>query len=275
MRMACLVAACSLLVPFAVDADVYVWRDAQGGLKYSAEAPGAGAQEVRRLRTAAKFLCSFAGPPAGCGFRLQAGAPTRASIVKIGRDGRTGLRLRTEPGDVQIAGSGAMERADVYLSQADTGCYEGREQWWEHSILYPDDFVPSGGWGAVVFDFHNTSPGPGQANLEINVGPRGMNFSGYGGAVPYPKWRPADYAAPIGPVLRNVWYEFAYHVKWSSGAGGFFDAWVNGVHKLAYSGPTLYAGQGCYLKLANYHTPGGTPSSVIHGRVSGQDVLRP
>jgi hypothetical protein len=34
-----------------------------------------------------------------------------------------------------------------------------------------------------------------------------------------------------------------------------------------YSGPTLYPGQGCYLKLANYHTPFGKPSSVIHDRV--------
>ena len=34
-----------------------------------------------------------------------------------------------------------------------------------------------------------------------------------------------------------------------------------------YRGPTLYAGQGCYLKLANYHTPVGKPVSVVHARV--------
>ena len=37
--------------------------------------------------------------------------------------------------------------------------------------------------------------------------------------------------------------------------------------KKDYSGPTLCSGQGCYLKLANYHTPFGKPSSVIHDRV--------
>ena len=42
---------------------------------------------------------------------------------------------------------------------------------------------------------------------------------------------------------------------------------MNGVKKMDYSGPTLYAGQGCYLKLANYHTPFGLPSSVIHDRI--------
>jgi len=266
-------AAFSLLLASAVaKADVYLWRDARGAPKYSVAPPGAGARDVRRLRTAPKFACDFAGSPAGCGFQLQARAPERATVAKIGRRGGAGLRLRTEPGDDQIDGSGAMERADVYLSQADTGCYEDREQWWEHSILFPDDFVPSEGWGAVVFDFHNTSPGPGQANLEINVRRDGLGFSGYGGAVPHPAWRVPDYSASIGPLVKNVWYNFAYHVKWTSGADGYLYAWVNGVQKLAYNGPTLYAGQGCYLKLANYHTPAGRASSVIHGRITGRDI---
>jgi len=34
-----------------------------------------------------------------------------------------------------------------------------------------------------------------------------------------------------------------------------------------YSGATLYVGQSCYLKLANYHTPLGVPISVTHSRV--------
>ena len=56
-------------------------------------------------------------------------------------------------------------------------------------------------------------------------------------------------------------------MKWSSEDDGFFYAWVNGVSKLAYRGPTLYSGMGCYLKLAHYHSPDGAPSSVIHDRV--------
>jgi hypothetical protein len=66
-----------------------------------------------------------------------------------------------------------------------------------------------------------------------------------------------------------------YHVKWSSGSDGFFNAWVNGEQKLAYSGPTLYEGQGCYFKLANYHQAFGQPSSVIHDRVIRYDVPTP
>jgi hypothetical protein len=68
-------------------------------------------------------------------------------------------------------------------------------------------------------------------------------------------------------VVKNQWYDFVYHVRWSSGSDGFMRAWVNGVKKLDHRGPTLYAGQGCYLKLANYHTPFGQGSSIIHDRV--------
>ncbi len=85
------------------------------------------------------------------------------------------------------------------------------------------------------------------------------------------------YGATIGQLNKNVWYDFVYHVRWSSKPDGFFDAWVNGNRVLSHRGPTLYAGQGVYLKLANYHNPICDPypacigkhkaSSVIHDRI--------
>src|SRR5256885_7082355 len=65
----------------------------------------------------------------------------------------------------------------------------------------------------------------------------------------------------------DLWYDFVYHVRWSSHGDGWFDAWVDDKQIVHYRGPTLYAGQGCYLKLANYHTPVGKPVSVVHARV--------
>ncbi len=226
---------------------------------FSAAAPAA-AQVITADPAGLQYQCTFVNSPNDCGFYEESFALPRASIVtNVSRDGTSSVRLHTQPGDSNVTNSGGAERDDLSLSQGMTSCYAGQEHW--------DDYVPSGGWGAVVFDFHNTSPGPGQASFEIDVGLNGMSFSGYGGAVPYPTWRPPDYSAPIGPVVKNVWYDFVYHVRWSPNSDGFFYAWVNGVQKLAYTGPTLYTGQGCYLKLANYHTPTGLPSSVIHDRV--------
>lgn len=229
-------------------------------------------------RSEVTFFCSFTTSPADCGFSEQARVGGRASLSNHARNGSAGVRLHTEPGDKNVFGSANAERNDLAISQAATDCYEGREQWWAHSILFPDDYVdppesvgPNWNWG-VVFDFHNSASGPWQANFAITAmpvtatspdRPTGLWFRGFGGV----KSGDGEFAAPIGPIVRNVWYDFVYHVRWSSGADGFFDAWVNGEKKLSHRGPTLYAGQGCYLKLANYHTGFGRPSSVVHARV--------
>jgi hypothetical protein len=238
--------------------------------------------------SAVTFACAFNALP-DCGFVEQAKVPGRASLTTLSRDGGTALRLHTEPGDTDVVGSGAMERDDVYLARpgtADPEVYgEGVEQWWAHSILFPDDFVVPTRQGYVLFDFHNTGGGAGQANFHVALEPSDdittpvtqpgwLQFIGYGG-VNGPS-ADARYGAVIGQVQKNSWYDFVYHVRWSSGPDGFFYAWVNGKLVLAHQGPTLYAGQGVYLKLADYHQPvcdwypgcvGDQASSVIHDRI--------
>ena len=188
------------------------------------------------------------------------------------------MRLHTEPGDTNVAGSGSNERDDLMLPPSASYCNQGQEEWWAHSILFSDDYVDppestDSTWTwAVVFDFHNTAPGGGQANFQINAWPTTAiapdRPTGLGLQVAYgSQTSPTVYRVPIGPLVRNLWYDFVYHVKWSSNTDGYFTAWVNGVKKMDYSGPTLYAGQGCYLKLANYHTAFALPSSVIHDRI--------
>jgi hypothetical protein len=222
------------------------------------------------------FLCTFVTGPTECGFQEQAKVPGRATLVNVARDGLTGVRLHTEPGDNNVTGSGEMERNDLWLTQAATDGYEGREQWWAHSFYLPSDFVIPTWHNYVFFDFHNTNTGGGQANFHVLNRNGVLTFQGYGGVTQGNE--PVNpFSAPIGPIQKNVWYDFVYHVKWSSGSDGYFDAWVNGVQKLSHRGPTLYAGQGVYLKLANYHVPVCDPypacigthaaSSVIHDRI--------
>ena len=225
--------------------------------------------------TAASFSCSFNSSPRECGFGEQAKASPRASVVSVARDGSTGVRLHTLPGDSNVYGSGTAERNDLALSQAATGCSQGKTQWWSHSVRFPDDYIvpPSGGtwhWG-LVFNFHHTGP-TGQANLQVVSLPTGLAFWVAGGSkVVNGPSDPGHYEARIGPIVKNTWYDFVYNVKWSSGTDGYIKAWVNGVLKMNYKGPTLYTGQGCYLKLANYHSPLGKPVSVIHDRIKRGD----
>jgi len=195
----------------------------------------------------------------------------RAVVVNIGRDGGTALRLHTDPGDNNVSGSGNSERNDVALQY--TNSYQGDEQWWAHSILFPDDYAVTP-WDqptarAVVFDFHDTRNQGGQANFHVVVEPGGLLtfVANAGPTVVGDQGNQYSYGADIGQLQKNVWYDFVYHVRWSAYGDGYFQAWVNGVKKLDHYGPTLYEGYGVYLKLANYHTAFGQSSSVIHDRV--------
>ena len=214
----------------------------------------------------ADFFCSFENSPQDCGFREQSKVAGRATLVNVSRAGTRGVRLQTQPGDSAVSGSNAWERDDLTLDQSTSGCYAGTEQWWSHSLLFPSDYVVSSE-GNVVAAFHHTG-GTGQANFQILAMPDGLRFTGAGGSTIATNSRsPGFHQTMLGQLVKNQWYDFVYHVKWSSGTDGFMFAWVNGVQKMAYRGPTLYTGMGCYLKLANYHGATGTAVSLIHDRV--------
>src|SRR4051794_16144199 len=212
------------------------------------------------------FFCSFESTPQDCGFREQAKVPGRATLVNVSRAGTRGVRLHTQAGDSAVSGSNTWERDDLTLDQSTSGCYAGAEQWWAHSVLFPSDYVVSSE-GNIAAAFHHTGS-DGQANFQIMALPDGLRFTGAGGSTIATGSRsPGYHQTFLGPLVKNQWYDFVYHVKWSSGSDGFMVAWVNGVQKMAYQGPTLYTGQGCYLKLANYHGATGTDVSLIHDRV--------
>ena len=270
VALALLLGALSLTAACGSGSDGATESAATGATEFSSAATLAG------IPPGVAYSCDFVRSWQDCLFGEQAKVAGRASIVTVA--GVSAVRLHTEPGDNNVAGSGSNERNDLTLNQSTSDGFEGREHWWAHSILFPDDYVDppqstAGSWNfGIVADFHNTTNGAGQANFQITAmpataispdRPTGLGFQiNYGNQA-----SPTQVNYPIGPVIRNQWYNFVYHVKWSSGSDGYFDAWVNGVQKMAYRGPTLYPGQGVYLKLANYHTPFGQPSSVIHARV--------
>ena len=208
-------------------------------------------------------------------FFLHAKDPSRAIFTQAG--GRNAVRLLTMPGDNNVNGSNLAERCDLRLGNAESDANEGREWWFAHSVWFPDDYVDqpqSNGmwhWGAV-FDWHDDSDTAGsQGPLQLMSMPRtaisadrptGLHFQVYAGPGGV---RLGDF--PVSPIERNKWFDFVYHIRWTATSTGFADGWVNGTQFMAHKGPTLHAGHGAYLKLANYHTAHGKPSAVIHGRV--------
>lgn len=199
--------------------------------------------------------------------------PNRRSIVDGGPFGKA-LRLTTQPGDIGVAGSGPMERCDEYRraspSTEAAQLYSNVTQWWRHWFMLPDDFQGPTWQAYVLFDFHESPNDAKAANFHLNFIPREdvsqpglLCFSLYSGD---PN-NPTEHRWTIGPPKKTKWYDFIYHVRWSSGLDGYLNAWVDGMLTFQYKCPTLYPGHRVYVKLPNYHYPDGSglASSVIHG----------
>ena len=198
-------------------------------------------------------------------------AAHRSTLVETARSGTRGVRLQTHPGDSNVRGSDHWERNDLMKPPDATYCNEGQEEWWAVSVLFPTDYIfPPGPEAGIIMDFHHNGA-DGQANYEIQTIPGiGLRARGFGGssvdAGKYDALIPDPYGATRN-VARNVWYDFVFHARWSSGSEGLMEGWLNGRQYQSYRGPTLYAGMSCYLKLANYHAPFGQSSSIVFDRV--------
>ena len=215
----------------------------------------------------AQFFCSFPNSPTDRGLREQAKVPGRATLAGPGRGGATAVRLTTQSGDNTVHGSGTWERNDLPLGTSSSYCNQGQDEWWAHSVYFPGDYVYSRG---VLLDFHAAVSGDTQPNFNLMTTDSGLRITVFGGAINggrVDKYIADPYGATGASVVKNRWYDFVYHIKWSSGSDGILDAWLNGKKVMSHRGPTLYSGVACYLKLANYHVATGSASSIVHDRV--------
>jgi hypothetical protein len=241
------------------------------------------------------FLADFVGVtfPSGDGsysspnppgtWYVQQKAPGRISVIDApGGVGGKCLSLHTEPGDNNIAGSGANNRADATLAMPGSlpgqpwqieqtmaaGAYEGSERWYAHSVYFPSNgYNPPrlpNGWSSTM-DFHgHAASWPQPIQLEMTPSAGGFRFFGGGGDGGQVRWSKIISPEP----LRDFWYDFVYHIKWTSTTAGFIHIWMNGqlLHKQDNQ-PTLWTNDSAYLKLANYHADEGVPSTVCHRRI--------
>lgn len=192
---------------------------------------------------------------------LQAKDPSRATVqTSVVRQGRYATRIEVRPGDNNVAGSGSGERTDLLISRATTQGYEGNEAYWAWSVFFPSDFQAPGGAWNVFTGFHHTGT-TGQSNIHFDV--RDMSTIGL-------RVMGGDFNAPVrrdfslAPLQKGRWYDFVFHVKWSPNPGvGFVEAWVNGQHVVPKTmTPTLYFGQGTYLKQGYYRSAYSAPSVI-------------
>ena len=207
-----------------------------------------------------EWSCDFEGTYCGMVEQSKIEPAHRSRFVANARNGAQAIELTTLPGDDEVHGSGSWERDDLLLPRSADYCHEGEDEWWAFSVLFPDGFAePRLG---DVMDFH-AQGSHGQPNLNLVVTQGRLLFHGFYRDVD----NPGEYEAELGALRRNHWYDFVIYARWSSKDDGLMAAWLDGRKMLVHRGATLYPHRSCYLKLANYHTPTGKPSSIVFDRV--------
>jgi hypothetical protein len=105
-----------------------------------------------------------------------------------------------------------------------------------------------------VFDSHNSAAGEGaeaQANLMVYSAPTGLELRIAGGpSIVNLPTDPGFYCVAIGPVTKCVWYDFMYHVKWSSGADSTRLIWCWRLRQLFSSWPLCEFGSRAAARTA-------------------------
>ena len=221
------------------------------------------------------------------------------------RAGNYSSRQHVEVGDTNVAGSNSGERCDVFKGGSELNVNEGADMWYSFSIYLPSDYNPAPGtnWNDL-YAFHTSGGGWPGTTLQLtylNRQPNAPNES-------YPDLpQPGKVALGLfgGPNFneinsesynvfspeRNKWYDFIFHVKWSSqgSEGGYFyknppadpnqtgfiemyingqeynpAGWSNGPVAGRHYRPTLFSGLGGYTKLTNYRDGGASQASTIY-----------
>jgi hypothetical protein len=190
----------------------------------------------------------------------------QAAIVRAPvRQGRFAARftLRPDNGPLPVA----SERVEVF---AVTGEGEGSNSWWAWSTYFPRGFRPNPGIWNVFTQWHHSgvvcSP-PVNFLVDGTARPARLLLSVRGGVLdPVSCGAAFDRRWQIGTLRRGRWYDFRFHVQWSSDpAKGLVSLWINGRHVLRKAGiPTLYPGQGVYVKQGFYRNKSSLSTVIYH-----------
>ena len=152
------------------------------------------------------------------------------------------------------------ERAEVFKA---TGEGAGTESFWAWSFYFPPNSSSSRDtWWNVFTQWHQDgSVGVQPLSFEImnERGREWIRVHAFGGKVGSPVRR----AWRLAPLVRGRWYDVALRVRWAPDRTGLLQVWLDRKQVVPETRtPTLYEGQGVYLKQGFYRQASAGSSEV-------------
>jgi len=200
---------------------------------------------------------------------VQAFKPERIAVVTDHlRQGKYAARFVIEAADESVFASplhpGNSQRSQLSNENPKVRYDEGDEHWWAFSWMNDKAFQLSpNGWNIIGLAFHNTGS-TGQGNVDFRVTGADLTMVVHYGADPL---KPTTKPFKAHAFDKGVWHDYILHILWSTDPKkGLIEAWCDGKRfaPLTHT-PTLYAGQGTYVKAGLYRHVDHTTRQVAYG----------
>jgi hypothetical protein len=139
-----------------------------------------------------------------------------------------------------------------------------KTQLWNFYIYLPSQSLVTSWNGGTLWEFHTPFNASGHT-LELDNTGRGpttpsfrFGFETAGGAS-------YTYAYNWAPLTFNTWHHVTIYVRWSTGADGFYQAWLDGTRYMNRTGATVYtADNGTpFLQFGLYADIGSQQNPVV------------
>ncbi|WP_224369025.1 heparin lyase I family protein [Hyalangium versicolor] len=163
------------------------------------------------------------------------------------REGRYAMKVTVKQGDNPISASG--NRNELYRMTHEA---VGSEYYYRWSTMFAADFPSPNTWQVFTQWHHEGSSGSPPIEFVVNNGNISLNCSST------QVWK--------APLVRGVWQDFIFHVKWSPNAStGFVELYHNGQLVLPKrSCATQFSGMLNYLKMGLYRNSTIAPVGVLY-----------
>jgi hypothetical protein len=189
---------------------------------------------------------------AGLGLRafdgIQEVAKDRIQIVPAPGDRAGQQAIQFDVGPRDTIGKTSPRAELVKLTRES----EGTERWYRWSTFFPTDFPTSNPNAFVTWtQWRASDESDSYSNFMLWGNELQLRLNGI-------HWRE--------PLVKGVWHDIVYHVKWSSNPDvGFIELWFDGRHVLPpKSMRTLKAGTTNYFKQGLYHSRALPAARLYH-----------
>jgi hypothetical protein len=184
-----------------------------------------------------------------------------ATVVAV--DGRPHVaRFEVRDGDVPPFGGG--ERAEIgapgLAAWTDLHAFPGDERWIAFDMKLDSAFPNPGGWGGVLWQWHQSSSTEGSPALALDISPSGtLGLANHDPSAPT--------RTDIGAAAKGVWQRFVIHTLFSDNAAvGFREMWINGAQVVpkTFCATMRPAETYCYMKMGHYRDNPSTGTAILY-----------